>query len=166
MFSKIREAEPSQPCDTISSPISRGEEEKTVYARPQQNKRPPAWLGDSITGGELDQSLFNDTTTRTLAVYTADMTQRQLECPPALEITDMWHLSDDEERRDWHIPGEGLDISWTDDATRKNITDLFYAATAQEGQCSKKKGDYSTLSRRKLLDHIVTHCIFYSTDCT
>ena len=28
-------AEPSQPCDAISSPINRGEEEQTVSARPQ-----------------------------------------------------------------------------------------------------------------------------------
>ena len=129
--------EPSQPCDAISSPVSRGEEEQTVSARPQRNKRPPAWLGDFITGGELDQSLSNDTTTRTLAVHATDMAQKQLECPPALEITDMWHLSDDEERREQHIPGEGLDICWVDSVTRTNITNLFYAATAQEGQCSK-----------------------------
>ena len=77
----------------------------------------------------------------------------------------MWHLSDDEERWERHIPGEGLDISWVDNVTRKNITDLFYAATAQEEQCSKDSCGYSTLSRLKLLDHIVTHCIVYSTDC-
>ena len=35
-------AEPSQPCDAISSPINRGEEEQTVPARPQRNKQPPA----------------------------------------------------------------------------------------------------------------------------
>ena len=93
------------------------------------------------------------------------MAQQQLECPPALEITDMWHLSDDEERRERHITGEGLNLSWIDDATRKNITDLFYTATAQEGQRSMDNCNYSTLSRRKLLDHIVTHCIVYSTDC-
>ena len=81
-------AEPSQPCDAISSPINRGEEEQTVSARPQRNKRPPAWLGDFITGGELEQSFSNDTTTRMLAIHTADMAQRQLECPPALEITE------------------------------------------------------------------------------
>ena len=80
--------EPSQPCDAISSPISRGEDEQTVSARPQRNKRPPAWLGDFITGGELEQSFSNDTTTRMLAIHTADMAQRQLECPPALEITE------------------------------------------------------------------------------
>ena len=158
-------AEPSQPCDAISSPINRGEEEQTVSARPQRNKRPPAWLGEFITGGELEQSFSNDTTTRTLNIHLADMAQKQLENPPALDITDMWHLSDDEERRERHIPGEGLDICWVDNSTRKNITDLFYAATAQEGQCSKEGCDYSTLSRRKLLDHLVTHFIVYSTDC-
>ena len=79
--------EPSQPCDAISSPISRDEDEQTVSARPQRNKRPPAWLGDFITGGELEQSFSNDTTTRMRAIHTADMAQRQLECPSALEIT-------------------------------------------------------------------------------
>ena len=77
----------------------------------------------------------------------------------------MWHLSNDEERRERHIPGEDLDICWVDSVTRKNIPDLFYAATAQEGQCSKEGCDYSTLSRRKLLDHLVTHFIVYSNDC-
>ena len=84
-----KEAESSQPCNAIFSPISRGEKEETVFARLQQNKCPPAWLGNFITGGELDESLSNYTTTRTLAVHTADMAQKQLECPPALEITDM-----------------------------------------------------------------------------
>ena len=98
--------EPSQPCDAISSPISRDEEEQTVSARPQQNKRPPPWLGDFITGGVLEQSFSDNTPTRTLTIHTTDMAQKQLECLPALEITDMWHLSDDEERRERHIPGE------------------------------------------------------------
>ena len=147
----------------IPSPVSRREEEKTVSSCLQQNKRPPVWLGDFVTGGELDQSLSNSTATRTLAVSTTDMAQKQLECSQALEITDMWHLSDDEERRERHITGEGLNLSWIDDATRKNITDLFNTATAQEGQCSKDNCDYSTLG--KLLDHIVTHYIVYPTDC-
>ena len=34
-----------------------------------------------------------------------------------------------------------------------------------QGQCSKEGCDYSTLSRRNLLDHLVTHFIVYSTDC-
>ena len=66
-------AEPSQPGDAISSPVSHGEEEQTVSTHLQRNKHPPAWLGDFITGGELDQSFSNDTTTRTLAVHTTDM---------------------------------------------------------------------------------------------
>ena len=79
-----KEVESSQPCDTIPSPISRGEEEKTVFARLQPNKSSPIWLGDFVTGGELDQSLSNSTATRTLSVATAEMAQKQLECLPAL----------------------------------------------------------------------------------
>ena len=70
-------AEPSQPGDAISSPVSHGEEEQTVSTHLQRNKRPPAWWGDFITGGELDQSLSNDTTTRTLAIHAADMAQKE-----------------------------------------------------------------------------------------
>ena len=51
---KEKEVDSSQPCDTIPTPIRRGEEEKTVSACPQRNKSPPAWLGDFVTGGELD----------------------------------------------------------------------------------------------------------------
>ena len=77
----------------------------------------------------------------------------------------MWHLSDDEERRERRLPGEGIDISWLSDSTRAAITHLFYSSTAQEGKCAVDNCSYSILSRRKLLDHIVTHRIIYTTDC-
>ena len=93
------------------------------------------------------------------------MAQRQLEHPPAINIQDMWHWSEDEERWERRLTGEGLDISLLSDSTRAAITDLFYSSTAQEGKCAVENCSYSTLSRRKLLDHIVTHRIIYSTDC-
>ena len=62
---------------------------------------------------------------------------------------------------DWDL----LDISWLSDSTRAAVTDLFYASTAQEGKCAVDNCSYTTLSRRKLLDHIVTHCIIYTADC-
>ena len=93
------------------------------------------------------------------------MAQRQLEHPPAINIQDMWDLSDDEERRERRLPGGGLDISWLTDSTRADITDLFYYSTAQEGKCAVESCNYSTLNRRKLLDHLVTHRIVYSTVC-
>ena len=45
------------------------------------------------------------------------------------------------------------------------MTDKFYEATAQEGKCTVNDCDYSTLSRRKLLEHLVTHYVVYVTDC-
>ena len=39
------------------------------------------------------------------------MAQQQLNNTP-LELQDMWHLSDDEERTERKLPGEGLDIRW------------------------------------------------------
>ena len=92
------------------------------------------------------------------------MAQRQLEQVP-LNLQDMWHLSDDEERKERKLPGEGLDISWVTTNTKRTITDQFYAATAAEGKCQKDSCEYVTLSRRKLLEHIVTHHIVYITDC-
>ena len=77
----------------------------------------------------------------------------------------MWHLSDDEERKERHLPGEGLDISWVETATKRQITDRFYEATASDGRCTEAECGYSTLSNRKLLDHTVTHFIIYITDC-
>ena len=78
----------------------------------------------------------------------------------------MWHLSDDEERTERKLPGEGLDICWLTADTKRIITNKFYDATAQEGKCTVDNCAYSTLSRRKLLEHLVTHYIVYVTDCT
>ena len=136
-----------------------------VSIRLQRDKRPPAWLEDFITGGELEQSLAIQPKTETLAAHSVKMAQRQLKHPPAINIQDMWDLSDDEERRERRLPGGGLDISWLTDSTRADITDLFYYSTAQEGKCAVESCNYSTLNRRKLLDHLVTHRIVYSTVC-
>ena len=62
------------------------------------------------------------------------------------------------------MPIEELDISCLSDSTRAAVTDLFYTSTAQEGKCAVDNCSYSTLSLRKLLDHIVTHRIMYTTD--
>ena len=105
----------------------------------------------------MEESLAVQPATEIAAVHLIEMAQRQLEHPPAIEIQDMWHLSDDEERRERRLPGEGLDISWLADNTRTDITDLFYSSTAQEGKRVVDNCSYSTLSRRKLLDHLVTH---------
>ena len=63
------------------------------------------------------------------------MTQRQIDQTP-LELQDMWHLSDDEDKTEKRLSGEGLDISWIKAATKRTITDKFYAATAGEGKCT------------------------------
>ena len=91
------------------------------------------------------------------------MAQQQLE--QLLEIMDMWSPSDDEERQDKRLPGEGLDISWLAPSTKRTISDKFYEATAQDGKCGIENCEYTTLSRRKLLDYLVTHFIVYVTDC-
>ena len=93
------------------------------------------------------------------------MAQQQLDSTP-LELQDMWHLSDDEERTERKLPGDGLDICWITADTKRTITNKFYDATAQEGKCTVVNCTYSTLSRRKLLEHLVTHYIVYVTDCT
>ena len=93
------------------------------------------------------------------------MAQQQLDNTP-LELQDMWRLSDDEERTEKKLPGKGLDICWLTADTKRTITDRFYAATAREGKCTVDNCEYSTLSRRKLLEHLVTHYIVYVTDCT
>ena len=91
------------------------------------------------------------------------MAQQQLEQP--LGLMDMWSPSDDRERQDKRLPGEGLDISWLAPTTKRIISEKFYEATAKEGKCGVANCDYVTLSRRKLLDHLVTHYIVYFTDC-
>ena len=49
-------SEPDQSRDDVASPASHREEE-VIPIRPQRDKRPPAWLEDFITGGELEESL-------------------------------------------------------------------------------------------------------------
>ena len=117
--------ESNQSCGDVASPASHREEE-VISIRPQRNKRPPVWLADFITGGELERSLAIQPETETLASHSVKMAQRQLEHPPAINIQDMWHLSDDEERRERRLPGERLDISWLSDSTRAAITNIFY----------------------------------------
>ena len=131
--------------------------------RPQRVRRPPAWFGDFITGGELEQSFTDSHRNNTHLSAAVTMAQQQLEQP--LELMDMWSPSDDEERQEKRLPGEGLDISWLAPTTKRIITDRFYEATAQEGKCGVENCDYTTLSRRKLLDHLVTHFVVYVTDC-
>ena len=127
------------------------ENEGGVTARPQRNKRPPVWLGDFVVGRELEQSLFSSQPENPHIA----MAQKQLDNPP-LDIHDMWHLSDDEERKERRLPGEDLDLSWITAATKNTITDRFYESTASYGRCTEAECSYSTLSRRKLLEHIVT----------
>ena len=61
--------------------------------------------------------------------------------------------------------GEGLNISWVGAETKRTVTDKFYKSTASEGNCTVADCDFSTLSRRRLHDHIVIHHIIYATDC-
>ena len=124
-----------------------------------RDKPPPAWLEDFIPGGELEKSLAIQPEAEIAAVHSVKMAQRQLEHPPAINFQDMWHLSDDEERRERRLPDAGLDISWLTDNIRTDITDLCYSSTAQEGKCAVESCNYSMLSRYKLLDHLVTHRI-------
>ena len=85
--------------DDVTRPTSHREEE-VVSICPQQDKCSPAWLSGFITGGELQESLSIQPKTSTLAVHPVKMAQQQLEHPPAIDIKDMRHLSDDEERRE------------------------------------------------------------------
>ena len=48
-----------------------------VSIRPQRDKRPPAWLEDFITGGELEESLAVQPETEIAAVHPIEMAQRQ-----------------------------------------------------------------------------------------
>lgn len=106
-----------------------------VSARLQQSRRPPAWLGDFIIDSDLDQSFTGNQDSSTHIINRIAMAQQQLENPP-LEIHNMWHLSDDEARKDKRLPGEGLDISWVAEATKRKVTDRFYTATAGESKCT------------------------------
>ena len=89
--------EPDQSRGNVASPASHREEE-VVTIRPQRDKRPPAWMADFVTGGELEESLAVQPEAEIAAVHLIKMAQRQLEHPPAINIQDMWHLLDDEER--------------------------------------------------------------------
>ena len=156
------EAEPSVTRDLIPTPLDSGVE-GGVMDRPQRVRRPPAWFGDFVLGGELDQSFAGSQLSNTHLNQVA-MAQRQLDQTP-LELQDMWHLSDDEDETEKRLPGEGLDISWIAVATKRDITDKFYSATAGEGKCTVDSCEYFTLSWRRLLEHLVTHYIVYVTDC-
>ena len=90
--------EPDQSRDDVANQT--GHREEVVSIHPQLNNRPTAWPSDFITGGELEQSLSIQPKTSTLAVHPVKMAQQQLEHPPAIDIKDMRHLSDDEERRE------------------------------------------------------------------
>ena len=81
-------------------------------------------MDQSLAGSQLNHTHLKKVT----------MAQRQLDQPP-LELQDMWHLSDDEERKEKKLPGEGLDISWVSASTKRTITNQFYQATAAEGKC-------------------------------
>ena len=161
----IHEQEEAEPCETRDLPTISldGGVEGGVVDGPQRVRRPPAWFGDFITGGELEQSFAESRSNNTQLSATVNMAQQQLEQP--LELMDMWSPSDDEERQEKRLPGEGLDISWLAPTTKRKISDRFYEATAQEGKCSIENCEYTTLSRRKLLDHLVTLFIVYVTDC-
>ena len=157
-----QEAEPSVTRDP--APISLDHEmEGGTVGRPQRVRRPPAWLEDFVTGGDFDQSLTGSHSNNT-HLNLVTMAQKQIDQSP-LELCDMWHLSDDEERKERKLPGDGLDISWVTASTKRIITDQFYQATAAEGKCPVDNCEYSTSSRRKLLEHLVTHYVVYVTDC-
>ena len=79
------EAELDQPHDEAASQASHREEEM-IPIRPQWNKRPPTWLSDFVTGGELEQSLSIHPEVSTQAVQIVKMAQPQLEYPPALRL--------------------------------------------------------------------------------
>ena len=76
--------------------------------RSQRTTRPPVWFGDFVVGGDLDQSFACSQQSNT-QLKVVSMAQQQLDQQP-LELTDMWHLSDDE-HEEKRPPGEGLDIS-------------------------------------------------------
>ena len=156
------EAEPSVTRGLAPTPLESGVKRGTVD-RPQRVRRPPAWFRDFVVGGDLDQFLAGSQLSNA-QLKQVEMAQRQIDQTP-LELQDMWHLSNDEDRKEKGLPGERLDISWVSAATRRTITDQFYKATAGEGKCTVDGCEYATLSRRKLLDHLVTHHIIYVTGC-
>ena len=108
-FNIQEEAEPEEAHDIAPTSVNDGVE-GGVSARPQQSRRLPAWLRDFITGGDLDQSFAGNQDNNAHSINRITMAQKQLESPP-LELQDMRHLNDDEERKEKRLPGEGLDIS-------------------------------------------------------
>ena len=152
----------AETCETrdLAPTRMRIENEGGVTAHPQRNKRPPAWLGDFVIGGELEQSIFNSQPENTHIA----MAQKQLDNPP-LDIHDMWHLSDDEERKERRLPGEDLDISWISAATKKIITDRFYESTASDGRCTEAECNSGWLfisTEGIILENIIIIPIGYS----
>ena len=76
--------EPDQSRGNVASPASHREEE-VVTIRPQRDRRSPAWLGDFITGGELEQSLAIQPETEMLAAHSVKVSKQTP--PPAVEET-------------------------------------------------------------------------------
>ena len=94
--------------DLTPTPLDSGVEGEAVD-RPQWVRRPPVWLEDFVIGGDFDQSFAGSQLDNTY-LKKVTMAQQQLNQTP-LELQDIWHLSDDEERKEKRLPGEGLDIS-------------------------------------------------------
>ena len=90
----------------------------TNHLSPTPKKNRVEEFGDFVIGGDLDQS-FAGSQPSNMQLYQVSMAQRQLDQPP-LDLQDMWYLSDDEERKDKRLPGEGLDISCSDDSNKKD----------------------------------------------
>ena len=74
--------------------------------------------------GDLDQSFAGSQPSNT-QLKLVSMAQKQLDQQP-LELTDMWHHSNDEERKEKWLPGKGLVISWVSATTNCSITNQFY----------------------------------------
>ena len=83
--------------DLTPTPLDSGVEGGAVD-RSQRVRRPPAWFGDFVIGGDLDQSFAGSQLSNT-HLKKVTMAQRQLDQTP-LELQNMWHLSDDEDRKE------------------------------------------------------------------
>ena len=125
----IQDAGLRETCDLTPTPIE-NRVEKEVSASSQRIRRPPAWLGDLVSGGDLDQSLTSSQDHHASSLNQI-MAQQQSDQPP-LDIQDMWRLSDEEDRQDKRLPGDGLDISWVAAETKSKVTNQFYELTASE----------------------------------
>ena len=93
------------------------------------------------------------------------MVQQQLEYPPALNVQDMWHLADGKKRWECILPGASLDINWLIARTKQDIVEAFYTAAAEEKACHLPEYNYTTKSRWKLPELLVTYYIVYAADC-